>query len=243
MKFPFATLAVALFAAAAAAQSLVPADELTAIQDNSFLVEEAYNQETGVVQYISVFTRDRRTDDWVYSFTNEIPVRSQAHQFSYTLSMLGDGSRRLGDVMLNYRYQLRGTGESLLAISPRLSVVIPTDDDSSSGLELNLPVSRVYGSHIVGHTNAGAAWYSDVSGVELRFGHSFIYALSPNVHLMAEAAWARSDEESELFLNPGVRFAINRPGGLQIVPGIAFPIGAGPSAGERQVLLYVSFER
>jgi hypothetical protein len=33
------------------------------IQDNSFLIEEAYNQEPGVVQHISVFTRTRSSGE------------------------------------------------------------------------------------------------------------------------------------------------------------------------------------
>ena len=32
------------------------------------------------------------------------------------------------------------------------------------------------------------------------------------------------------------------PNGLQIVPGVAFPIGAGPSSGDHGVILYLSFE-
>lgn len=44
------------------------------------------------------------------------------------------------------------------------------------------------------------------------------------------------------FINPGARFAINHPSGLQIVPGFSFPIGVGPSAGEYGVLAYLSFE-
>ena len=55
------------------------------IQDNSFLVEEAYNQEAGVVQHISTFTRYQETKDWIYTFTQEWPVFSQKHQFSFTL--------------------------------------------------------------------------------------------------------------------------------------------------------------
>ena len=42
-----------------------------AIQDNSFLLEEAYNQEAGVVQHINTFTRYRESRDWVYTFTQE----------------------------------------------------------------------------------------------------------------------------------------------------------------------------
>ena len=44
------------------------------IQDNSFLVEEAYNQNFGVVQHISSFTRFFESKDWNYTFTQEWPV-------------------------------------------------------------------------------------------------------------------------------------------------------------------------
>lgn len=40
-----------------------------AIQDNSFLVEEAYNQEKGIVQHISTFVYYADSHDWSYSFT------------------------------------------------------------------------------------------------------------------------------------------------------------------------------
>jgi hypothetical protein len=46
----------------------------------------------------------------------------------------------------------------------------------------------------------------------------------------------------ELLVNPGIRGAINFASGLQIVPGLAFPIGIGPSAGEGGVFLYLSLE-
>ena len=54
----------------------------TPIKDNSFLIEEAYNQEEGVVQHISNWMRDRATNDWIYTFTQEWPIGSQTHQFS-----------------------------------------------------------------------------------------------------------------------------------------------------------------
>src|SRR4051795_13687763 len=56
------------------------------IQDNSFLVEEAYNQERGVVQHISTFSRMWNSEDWSYSFTQEWPAPGNwRHQLSYTL--------------------------------------------------------------------------------------------------------------------------------------------------------------
>ena len=57
------------------------------IQDNSFLVEEAYNQEPGVVQHIFnlpiLFAGHEK--DISPSFTQEWPIFSQTHQFSYTI--------------------------------------------------------------------------------------------------------------------------------------------------------------
>jgi hypothetical protein len=41
---------------------------------------------------------------------------------------------------------------------------------------------------------------------------------------------------------PGVRYAYNLASGMQIVPGAAYVIGAGPSRGERSVFTYLSIE-
>jgi hypothetical protein len=43
-------------------------------------------------------------------------------------------------------------------------------------------------------------------------------------------------------VSPGIRWAWNFPTGLQVVPGIAVPIGVGPSRGDRALFLYLSFE-
>ena len=103
------------------------------IQDNSFLVEEAYNQELGVVQHISSFTRFWDSKDWNYSFTQEWPVGNQRHQLSYTLVALHSGGfpdsgPGIGDVVLNYRYQLVGSGDTRTAFSPRASLILPAGD-------------------------------------------------------------------------------------------------------------------
>ena len=61
------------------------ADEPKKIQDNSFLLEEAYNQEDGVIQHIQMFQYLKKSKDWFYTFTQEWPVPKQAHQLSYTI--------------------------------------------------------------------------------------------------------------------------------------------------------------
>src|SRR5512147_3224359 len=101
--------------AAAQTPTLAPSD--SPIQDNSFLVEEAYNQEFGVVQHISSFTRFWNSKDWVYTFTQEWPVPGQRHQVSYTVAVQHAGAfpgsgAGVGDSLINYRYQLVGSGDT-----------------------------------------------------------------------------------------------------------------------------------
>ena len=71
------------------------------IQDNSFLIEEAYNQGPGVVQHILnvLHGASRHTgaknDDLSFVFTQEWPAFSQTHQLSYTVpyTFLDEGGR------------------------------------------------------------------------------------------------------------------------------------------------------
>src|SRR5205809_6836883 len=57
------------------------------IKDNSFLIEEGYNQDAGVVQHIYTFTRPLTGRDWAFTFTQEWPVKGMKHQVSYTVPM------------------------------------------------------------------------------------------------------------------------------------------------------------
>src|SRR3954465_6636579 len=120
------------------------------IQDNSFLIEEAYNQEAGVVQHIGTFSRSTG-GDWSSTFTQEWPLGGIGHQLSYTIPVqhieeLGVG---LGDVALNYRYQLVGTPEARTVAAPRLSLLLPTGEEEAGrgaggvGFQLNFPVTLV----------------------------------------------------------------------------------------------------
>ena len=251
-----------------AAQSTVP-ERPTPIQDNSFLIEEAYNQEPGVVQHINTFAQTVGKSIWAFSFTQEWPFLSQRHQLSYTVPIVradeSSGSAGIGDIALNYRYQLVGDGDAAVAFSPRLSALIPTGSEQhgrgagGTGLQVNLPVSVVLSPLVVTHSNAGATYTprsrneaGDVAGtVGFNVGQSVIWLVHPRVNVMLEAAWISTEsvvgpdavERSRgLFLSPGLRGAIDLPSGLQIVPGFAIPIGIGPSRGERQLFFYLSLE-
>src|SRR3954451_9723112 len=78
---------------AATSNAAVAKDEISNIEDNSFLIEEAYNQERNVIQHISSFTRLWESKDWAYSFTQEWPFPGhEKHQLSYTVGAVSSGA-------------------------------------------------------------------------------------------------------------------------------------------------------
>ena len=86
--------------AAAPSSAQTPPQAESQIQDNSFLIEEAYNQDPGVVQHIQTLSRATRGGDWLYTFTQEWPVPAITHQLSYTLPMAQvNGERGIGDCL------------------------------------------------------------------------------------------------------------------------------------------------
>ncbi|HJR16970.1 MAG TPA: hypothetical protein VJ808_08975 [Gemmatimonadales bacterium] len=236
------------------------------IQDNSFLIEEAYNQERGVVQHINAFQRSNR-GDWEYGFTQEWPLGGYRHQLSYGIPLQSaDGSGTgLGDIELNYRYQLAGNPEARTIVTPRMSLLLPTGDERKGrgaggvGLEANLPVTLLVGERVVTHWNAGATLTPSAhNGLGDRattsafnVGGSVIWLLDPSFNLLVEALWESSESvvgaglrerEESWLLNPGFRLALDLPGDLQIVPGLAYTIGLGSAADEDAVFVYLSLE-
>ena len=192
------------------------------IEDNSFLIEEAYNQEPGVVQHIfsAAYNNDSRRRGWTFNFTQEWPVFSQDHQFSYSVLSYHfvDGSDRVygvGDILLNYRYQALEEGEIKPAFAPRFSLVLPTGNRDRGtgngvvGYQWNLPFSKKLGSRFVMHANFGLTYLPHArvrlggstgplsprhSLVSYNVGASGIFAVFSRFHLMLE--WVGEFEES-----------------------------------------------
>jgi hypothetical protein len=236
------------------------------IQDNSFLIEEAYNQEYGVVQHIGTWARSSG-GDWTFAFTQEWPLGGIRHQLSYTIPVQSSEATGtgLGDVALNYRYQLVGNPEARSVVAPRFSLLLPTGDDQlergTGGLsfQVNLPVTLVLTPQIVTHWNAGATVSptaknplgAKATTTSVNLGASVIWLLHPSFNLMLETLWLRTESvvgdgqtagEEFLFLNPGVRWAFNLAGDLQVVPGVAYTIGLSPDSSQDALFLYLSFE-
>lgn len=241
-----------------------------AIEDNSFFIEEAYNQEPGVVQHISTFgvTGPARRDLF-YGFTQEWPFKSQKNQLSYTvpLTRLDGQSVGIGDILLNYRLQFGG-GDLRWALAPRLSAVLPTGSvnkglgDGSPGVQINIPLSYKISDQVVSHWNAGGTilpWAQgpSVGGKRPKrtltsgfLGASIIAPTRLPVQLMLEnlvtfdgaiLPGGDIDRSTSWILSPGIRAALNL-GSLQVVPGFAIPFTRTSGETVHDYFLYLSFE-
>ena len=241
------------------------------ISDNSFLMEEAYNQEYGVVQHISGFGRAINGDGWGYSFTQEWPFNAAPKsQLSYTATAVSGGvpgaGGGIGDVLLHYRYQVLGGGEAAVAFAPRASLLIPSGSSrhgrgaGGAGMQFNLPVSWRAAEKLVTHWNAGTTIVphaKNAAGDKATtygyfLGQSFVYEATARFNLMLETVFDSAQGvvaadstawENSVIINPGFRWAHNFESGLQIVPGIAFPVEVGRAGrGNWGIFLYLSFE-
>ncbi len=239
------------------------------ITDNSFLVEEAFNQEKGVFQ--NIFGAMRSNGGWTSTFTQEWPLGGQTHQFSYTAAFLnGDNRAGIGDTLINYRFQAMVEGPGRPAFSPRLSLVIPSGDSSdgrgqgSWGLQANLPFSKQRGDWYL-HWNAGVTWLGDArrtfrpeSGLAALRDDSLtspfaaasaIYRVRPMFNLMLESV-VLSEESLEsvgtartttFTLSPGFRGGWN-VGEKQVIVGFALPVSWTGGESDTGAFLYFSYE-
>jgi hypothetical protein len=216
------------------------------ILDNSFLVEEAFNQEAGIFQNIFVFTR-AQGGVWQGSFTQEWPVMSIRHQVSFAMPFThADGNGTAGDLALNYRFQLWEESGGRPAFAPRITVMLPTSAEShwEDGVswQFNLPFSKQIAG-VYFHANAGGTF--DADGTTPFLAGSAIVAVSPMFNVMFEAlvqsAPGDGDEREVVrIFSPGVRAGWNF-GSTQLVAGIAVPITRGAER-NTAVLGYLSYE-
>jgi hypothetical protein len=216
------------------------------ITDNSFLVEEAFNQDPGVFQNIVGWTRDEH-GSWIGSFTQEWPAPNLTHQLSYTVPLVGgNGGPHFGGVLLNYRYQVLEEGVARPAFAPRFSVILPDgrheDDTDRAGIQINLPFSKRTGA-IYWHWNAGMTWQRTTTPA---VAGSAIWRTTPMFNLLLEyvATFEKGPDggrDRTMIVSPGFRRGWNF-GERQLVIGAAGPISRSSGATTTALLAYFSYE-
>lgn len=174
----------------------------------------------------------------------------------------------VGDTFLNYRYQLLANDEFLWC-APRFSLIVPTGDErfglgnGEVGYQFNLPVSR-YGDRFDFHFNAGYTITPDVDAqlptafplIEhdlhgANLGGSFFWKPKVNLHFFLESLALWNDEiddvgsridVNQVFLNPGVRYAVCQFDEVEWVIGVSVPVGLTPDTPDVGMFVYMSVE-
>lgn len=235
------------------------------ITDNSLLVEEAFNQEPGVFQNIFGFVHNGSS--WDAAFTQEWPLGTMTHQFSYTVPFASlAGQRGVGDIQIHYRYQAITEGAGRAAFSPRFTVILPsgsTDKNLGSGAvgwQVNLPFSKQR-NDLYFHWNGGFTHLAAVDSGAVPTEHvslftphlaaSGIWRIRPMLNALVENVfeWAHEVEgpgttgRTAVFtVSPGARGGWNL-GDHQLIVGLAAPLtwreGAAMDAG---AFAYLSYE-
>lgn len=254
------------------------------IRDNAFLVEEAFNQEKGEIQHVFNWIQlwdsnaGGKTRDFLNTYTMEIPLGSQLHQFSFTTQFFNGfespsggpttSTGGVGDTFLNYRYQLL-SNDDFLWCATRVTVIVPTGDErfgvgtGKTGYQFNLPISR-YGERFDFHFNFGYTFVPSVPAqipavfppIEhdlhgYNFGASVFWKPQVNLNFFVEAlglqfheidAAGARDNITQVFINPGVRYAVCQFDEVEWVLGVSAPVGVTPETPEFGVFAYMSVE-
>jgi Putative MetA-pathway of phenol degradation len=254
------------------------AEPIDGFEDNGFLVEEAYNQGRGEVQHTfsAVYTNDFRSRGWSFNFEQEWWLFTEDHQvaFSIPFSHLreeGENQRGLGDIQIEYRYQLTEEGPNIPAVAPGFSLILPTGNRDKGtgngvvGYEWSIAASKKVASRLALHANLGLTYLPQVrvwldddqrlspkrSLVSYDVGASVVLALSSNIHVLLE--WVgefeeeindkgKKEREFKALLSPGIRAAVVNKDGLQTVVGVGVPIDLTRPADNYGVFLYFSVE-
>ena len=258
----FACLGLAPLPAAAQQPPSPPKADDWKITDNSFLVEEAFNQDPGIVQNIFGFQRVSG-NTWQFTFTQEWPAPSMRHQLSYTIPVQAlDGTTGVGDVLINYRFQVIEEGPGHPAFSPRVSAILPSGNNDvaagSHGVQVNLPFSKRRGDFYF-HWNGGFTWQRFGDGPALvspSAAGSVIYRARQMLNLMLESVVTgqalptgpatASDSLTQRIVtttvSPGVRGGWNVTDDKQIIIGAAVPFTLADGRTLRSLFLYFSYE-
>lgn len=238
------------------------------IEDNSFYLEEGFNQDAGMVQFIQSYEMSTRVSQGLYDLTIEMPITDKVHQWSYGFEALNkgnEGRQDIGDSVLSYRYQSLNRDGYLMA--ERFGLILPTgsvEHETSNGVlgldfkyAATIPVATLW----MNHWNVGSRILPNskrfkqkvrVSEQEYSLATSGVYLYSDHLNLILEAIFTNfngfGDEgekitENAITLNPGIRVDFDIDwNATQVVPGISFPARFVGGLIEQGILFYLSFE-
>jgi hypothetical protein len=212
--------------------------------------------------WTSIFSQEWPLWSEKHQLSVTMPVQLAASRLEGGGKDIGKG---IGDVEIGYSYLLLGNNDTRVTVSPGVSLILPTGNVGNGlgkgaiGLEVKVPVSVMLSERFVTHTNVGttltrAATNRDGERANLfdvEAGQGLVWLAHPKFNVLMDVIWARMEavagkglraREYEFHISPGIRWGHTFKSGLAIIPGIAVPIGFGPSRGNRGMFLSLAIE-
>ncbi len=246
---------------------LLPASVFARLEDNSFLLEEAYNQKPGEFQFIQGYRSFHSGKEYHFISDGEMALGSEKHQFSYQITRLKEevdhGS--FGDTTLNYRIQSVNELDFLMA--HRFGLILPSGsvkENSGYGVTgfkyvqaSSFLLSDEWDNHwnlLFTHYPEAKVKFSDKRRTLNEYGisSSLVYHWKENLNFLLEGIYEAHEKlnfknqkkyDYHFILNPGVRTAIDLSWKeTQTAPGISFPVRYQEDQIDHGVVLYLSIE-
>lgn len=189
------------------------------LQDNSFLVNEAYNQDPDQVQHVLTGWYFPNPSVWVLTFDDQWPVAGQKHQMDLYVPFGTQGAidpHGFGDIQIGYQYQAKLQGEgSSFSFAPGVKLSLPTGSWTKGlgfgcpGVVLGLPFSKRLSEHVEVHLNLGGSWYPNAKTLDdtgatvkgslstLSEGASIVIHVNPTLNLSLELVGAQAEALGE----------------------------------------------
>lgn len=236
------------------------------IEDNSFLLEEAFNQKKEEYQFIQKYYTS--TSGYVeYLLEIEAPLSDdETHQISLDISRIRPEeipASSFSDLNLNYRYQALNRNGMIL--TEKIGLVLATgkvENETSNGAmgaQLMQVATFKFSERFMNHWNLGTTIFPEAETaagektiLEFTGGTSLINNYSDNLNFLLEAVlqtFESYDEDKNVnnelrfYLNPGLRFALDFDfKRTQVVPGVSFPVQYSDGEVRPGVFLYLSVE-
>ena len=190
----------------------------------------------------------------MYTFTQEWPFRGMRNQLSYTIPALHNNGIGIGDIQLNYRLQAVGNPDGPVALAPRLTAILADRfqyrisrfrqrraaaspaRQHPSGAGAGLPPEC--GRHLASQRQESLRPVGIHHELQPRRQRNLVGqepAQLPDGMGLAGCGTGGGERwysaKQAMLLNPGVRVGFDFESGLQIVPGVAYTVGVGPSDG------------
>lgn len=205
--------------------------EALPLPNTTFLIEEAWRSDAAIMQHAVWFTEEDRT----YVWTLELATPERPHRFSMSLpvTIRDPALLSVSEISLDYAWQFMGQSGDRMALSPRVSLIVPIDGHTlrsdALGIDVAVPLTVLHRPSLATHWNVRAGWSPRAGGrIETALGFGAVRAVGERLIAVLETELGTysegGDRIEELIVSPALRWRLEPLASRGIFPGFAVPI-------------------